>query len=66
MVKLQVNLSAHALYSVINAYHPGLMQGVNNVQLRASMARSESARAGNLNDGLLKYIIYTEIPDDRL
>lgn len=30
------------------------------------MARSESARAGNLNDGLLKFIIYTEIPDDRL
>jgi hypothetical protein len=42
------------------------MQGVNNVHLRASMARSESARSGNLNDGLLKFIIYTEIPDDRL
>lgn len=41
------------------------MQGVvNNVQLRAS--RAESVRVGNLNDGLLKYIIYTEIPEDKL
>jgi len=30
------------------------------------MGPSVSARAGNLNNGLQKFIIYTEIPDDQI
>jgi len=30
------------------------------------MGPSIAARAGNMSDGLLKFIIYTEIPDDRV
>ena len=51
--------------SVIDAYHPG-MDRANQNQLRSSMAASAAARAGNLSDGLLKYVIYTEIPDDQI
>ena len=48
------------LRSVINAYASGSGQN----PLRNSMGPSISARAGNLNNGLQKFIIYTEIPDD--
>ena len=51
--------------SVIDAYHPG-MDSASHKQLRSSMAASIAAKAGNLSDGLLKFIIYTEIPDDNI
>lgn len=50
------------LRSVINAY----TSGSNQNSLRNSMGPSISARAGNLNNGLQKFIIYTEIPDDQI
>ena len=37
-----------------------------NTQLRASMAISMAAKAGKLSDGYLKYIIYTEIPEENI
>lgn len=51
--------------SVINAYNPG--SNGQNQAVRNSMGPSTTAYAGNISqDGLLKFIIYTEIPDDKL
>ena len=37
-----------------------------NTQLRSSMAISVAAKAGKLSDGYLKYVIYTEIPEENI
>lgn len=42
------------------------MDRANQNQLRQSMSVSPAARAGDLMDGLLKFVIYTEIPDDQI
>ena len=51
--------------SVIDAYHPG-MQGANQAPWKSITAPSAAAKAGFLKDGQLKFIIYTEIPDDQI
>lgn len=61
--EIAFNIGGGRFRSVVAGYHPG-MTWLNNSQILSSMAVSNSARAGNLCDGLMKFIIYTEIPDE--